>query len=372
METNNTTLKNAWVKAMCDILYSEESIHTENYTELIDYHTKFGFADIDELKEDKRINSDFIEMEKVFFTNMKNSFGHSYRDATLTPLLSETDPINALSILLGKNATTRKAVLTFAPYGEEKIPCINTIQLLVRNNRLDIIYNARGQDVFRKFPCDAMCIAEYGLRVAIMNNYELGTIYAHIASAHIYDENVDDAQKCISKYQHNNIIFTGNIHKYDKYSELLRKNGLHILHSKIELPEIQSTDTEKVSCAKAKYAYEKLGVPVWVDDVTLSLEAYPSFPGPYTKSVFKQIGIQGLAALLHGKSHNATLKCTLCKYDGKEYDTITGVQSGIIDCSKEIADSKMPLNSIFIGEGTMQHREKALNDLIQKYLSFAE
>ena len=367
MVKTTLTLRQAWIKAMCDILYSQKTQQVEDYLELINYHTQFCYDQIDELKENARIYQDYKEMHKVFFSDEENIFGHSYANAIVSPVLSINDPIEAASFLLRKNETTRKATMTFVPYGNEKIPCISTIQFLVRENVLNIIYNARGQDMFRKFPCDAMCIAEYGMRLAKKNQYSFGMVCANIASAHIYNKNIEEIKECIAKNQPNNIILTGNALKYQGYADILRKSGFSILVSDAGIPEIQSMNSEEIVRAKAKYAYELFGFPVWVDDVSLYLEAYPMFPSGHTKYILRQLGAEGIYALLNNKSTRAKIVCTLCAFNGGVYSTVMGENNGYLDCTRTIENPQMPLNSIFIGEGITAHRKKAVLSLIQKY-----
>lgn len=365
-------LKEAWLQAMSDILFSEEAHHVEDYLEVLNYSTSFSFEDIYELQSDNRIDSDYIEMKKVFFTSETNRFGHSYANTIINPIQSISDPILSISSILSKNKTTRKAVLTFAPYGDEKIPCINSIQFLVRQNKLNIIYYSRGQDMFRKFPCDAMCIASIGEEVAKKNGYSLGIIFANISSSHIYDRDINIAKEYIvSSRKEKYIILTGNPDKYSNYIDTLKEHNIELLIKKIELPEIQSDNCIDVVKAKAKYAYEEFGFPVWIDDMSLSLDAYPLFPGPYTKSIFKQIGIKGLQKLLHNDSNKGTIICRLCSFDGNDYHIIEGENKGYFDFTRPIENPKMPLNSIFIGEGIMEHRNKVIAKLIEyreKYL----
>lgn len=368
MVQSDLTLKDAWVKAMCDVLYSQQTQHVENYRELINYHTQFGFKEIFSLKQNQRINDDYAEMHKVFFSNEDNAFGHNYAEAVRTPLSEVKNPVEAVSLLLKENESTRKAVFTFVPYAEKKIPCISTVQFLLRNKKLNIVYNSRGQDIFRKFPCDAMCIAEYGMRIAKQNDYELGTIYANIASAHVYDANIEEARQCIAENQVRNVILTGNVHKYEPYTSFLREHGVEVMIYPVELTEIQSMDSEEVVKAKAKAAYENVGFPVWVDDVSLYLEAYPNFPAAYTKSFFKNLGVTGIADLLRDKSHQAAICCMLCLFDGEKYNLVKGEEKGGLDFSRKVENPKMPLSSIFVSEESeaFAYRKKALSLLIDR------
>ena len=189
------TLKHAWFDLMKDILAVKSSNVVEDYIELVGANTVFSFENLYELNSDKRILDDFSEMKKVFFTNKENIFGHSYGDAILTPYSNIKNPVEAITHILTKNPNTRKAVLTFVPYGEEKVPCISTVQFLLRDNKINIFYTSRSQDIYRKFPCDAMCIASFGEEIAKNLNVELGSIYANIISAHIYLKDIENAQE---------------------------------------------------------------------------------------------------------------------------------------------------------------------------------
>lgn len=360
-----STLRQTWIQMMREILNPDISSKVEDYMEIKNYQISFSFNQVYELKSDARIYKDYLEMHKVFFSREENCFGHSYADAILVPTQKETSPIEAISAILQENQTTRKAVMTFIPYDEMRIPCISHIQFLVRDGILDIIYSARGQDIYRKFPCDAMCIAEFGEKIAVQNHYTLGNITANIASAHIYLHNFTDAEKCIAEADRN-VILTGNMNKYKDYMELLANHQIEVSICKLEIPEIQSTDWKTIIKAKAKYAYEHLGFPVWIDDVWLELEAYPLFPGSYTKCVWKQLGVEGLKALLVGKSNHGTIVCRMCRYTGAGYEYVFGENHGRLLLDAPIENEKMPLNSVFVGEEQMCHRSRAIEKLIRK------
>lgn len=360
------TLEEAWIGAMNEVLRSEKALHTEDYTELLNFQTEFSFENLHNLLQDPRILSDYREMRKVFFSNEPNAFGHNYADAIVCPLQSEKNPVSSIAALLKRNANTRKAALTFNPYGDEKVPCINVIQFLVREDRMNVIYFSRGQDIYRKFPCDAICIAELGNQVAQKAGLQKGIVRANITSAHIYDSDISSAKQYITNAHANRRrILTGNAQKYKDCMQILRQNHIELLVSDLNLPEIQSSSGVEVAKAKAQYAYERLGLPVWIDDTELLLEAYPLFPGPYTKTVFRQIGLEGIRSLLAGKSSRAQLVCRLCSFDGQEYQLVEGKNMGRLHFDRPIEDATMPLNSIFIGEGPMEHRKRAIMNLVR-------
>lgn len=358
-------LYNAWIYTMQSILTSTDACHVEDYFELRNYKIEFTAEACSEILTNTRVMNDFEEMKKVFFTEETNVFGHSYHNAVIGPKLGRQSAVDDIVSVLSKNGTTRKAVLTFVPYGDEKVPCINVIHFMLRDGMLEITYFSRGQDVFRKFPCDAMCIVEYGNQVAKRMDLKIAKISAVITSAHIYEKDMEAAKELIERCYKKKIIYTGNRKKYCGFEELLTANEVELMVSRLEIPEIQSVEAADVIKNKAKFLYEKLGVSVWVDDVSLVLKEYPLFPGTYTKSIFKQIGIGGLEALLEGKSKEATIICRMCAYDGKKYSMVEGENRGYFDFSKDIEDMSMPLNSIFVGEGKMVHREKAIMKLIE-------
>ena len=349
---------------MQNILTSSETLNVEDYLELRNYRISFVPDECQALMSDERVMRDYAEMRKVFFTQEANIFGHNYSRTLLGPKMGKENAVDDIIQILSKTSTTRKAVLSFLPYGDEKVPCINLIHFLIRNNKLEITYFSRGQDIYRKFPCDAMCIIDFGKRVAKAMQLEISLITAVITSAHIYEKDVVDAKTLITSCYSQKVILTGNKKKYANFEEQLRKESISLEFSTYDIPEIQSVDPYEVIKYKAKYAYEKFGYPIWVDDVSFALKEYPLFPGTYTKFWFKQLGIDGLKSLLNDKSTEAEICCRLCSYDGVKYNIVEGLNSGYLDFERAVQDPKMPLNSIFICETSMKHREEAIQHLI--------
>ncbi len=372
MTTNTSlqTLEQAWIKLMADIL--RDGRHVEDaYLELEGVTVSFGFDKIDALKRYPDIAARAKEMHAVFFTTKANAFGHSYGAAIKGPNPAIDDPVESVASVLAEKPTSRQAVLTFSPYpepsGRFKVPCINNIVFLIRGGSLDVIYTARGQDIYLKFPLDAMCIAEFGLRVAARTGVKPGTIRANICSAHVYDHDIEAAQRMIRQSYHHCVILTGNAEKYRGYEDELKSHGIDLLISSEEIPEIQAETDVEVVKAKARSAYEKFGRPVFVDDMSLGLDAYPAFPGPGMKYVWRQLGVEGLQSLLCDKPKSGTITCRLCAFDGCDYVLVEGMNRGYFDFARPVANPKMPLNSIFVGEGYMIHRDRAVKKLIDLY-----
>ena len=113
----------------------------------------------------------------------------------------------------------------------------------------------------------------------------------------------------------NRITFiTGNPHKAEQYAKLL---GLPIVHQKIDLDEIQSTDFFEVALRKVEQAYDRIKRPVIVDDFGFCLEDYDNLPGPFTKFfVGSEENLEKMCRIADGlKSRRASVVSTIAYKD---------------------------------------------------------
>ena len=81
---------------------------------------------------------------------------------------------------------SKRAVVTFCGSGDGKVPCVNVVQFLVRQGEVQTIYFARGQDAFKKFYADALCLAKMARRVGNELGLPAGTVTGFIGSSHVY------------------------------------------------------------------------------------------------------------------------------------------------------------------------------------------
>ena len=81
---------------------------------------------------------------------------------------------------------TKRAVLSLCGPPGGHVPCVNSIQFLVRNAEVRTFYFARGQDAFRKFYADGLCLGLMGQKVAGKLGLRPGTVTGFIASSHVY------------------------------------------------------------------------------------------------------------------------------------------------------------------------------------------
>jgi non-canonical purine NTP pyrophosphatase (RdgB/HAM1 family) len=124
------------------------------------------------------------------------------------------------------------------------------------------------------------------------------------------------------------VFITGNQHKADYLAQNL---GLPIRHQKVDLEEIQSLDLGAVVEHKAKRAYEIVGSPVIVEDISLTFKAMNGLPGPLIKWFLGSLGNAGVAELAKRlDTQDATVTIMYGLYDGQTLHTFAAHTDGHI------------------------------------------
>jgi len=93
---------------------------------------------------------------------------------------------------------------------------------------------------------------------------------------------------------------TTNFHKFNEARRVLAEHGITTAMLRIEAVEIQDNDLEKIAKASAQDAVEKSGLPLFVEDAGLFIEALKGFPGPYSSYVYRTLGTRGILKLMKG------------------------------------------------------------------------
>ena len=181
----------AWA-ALVDLVQTEgtqladEGMEITNVTIQFDHNPNIP----DQILEDFGDKHMIQNMQFVFFGRGEDRLGHSYKDLMMGPL-GENDLSDVVTLLKNKEECKR-ATVTFCHRGEGKVPCINVVNFLSRNDKLQVSYFARGQDAYKKFFADAVAVAEMQALVAKEVGLQVGTITGFVASAHNY---FSDAEK---------------------------------------------------------------------------------------------------------------------------------------------------------------------------------
>lgn len=129
-----------------------------------------------------------VEMKKVFFADGPNALGHSYASLSRGPG-GRSDLQDVISMLRSDPWTKRAALSLCGPPGGQ-VPCVNSIQFLVRNAEVRTYYFARGQDAFQKFYADGLCLGLMGQKVAGGLGLRPGNVTGFIASSHVYERDL--------------------------------------------------------------------------------------------------------------------------------------------------------------------------------------
>jgi len=147
------------------------------------------------------------------------------------------------------------------------------------------------------------------------------------------------------------LFVTGNQGKADRLSEYL---GIEIDHRKIDVEEIQSSDIKEVAKDKALKAYEIVGQPVLVDDVSLEFDALGGLPGAFVRWFVEDAGLQAMCDMIR-ENRKAVGRCVMCYYDGKQVYYFEGKIEGSVSKNPR-GDKGYGWDPIFIPSGYEQTR----------------
>jgi non-canonical purine NTP pyrophosphatase (RdgB/HAM1 family) len=123
------------------------------------------------------------------------------------------------------------------------------------------------------------------------------------------------------------LFITGNTGKVEEVKRFL---GLPVEHIALNLPEIQSLNSEDIVRVKAEFAFAQLGRPVLVEDVSLTFSAMGALPGPFIKYFLSEIGVDELCHLVDGKDRSCVASVTYGYHDGTEVHFFTGEMPGTV------------------------------------------
>lgn len=125
--------------------------------------------------------------------------------------------------------------------------------------------------------------------------------------------------------------------------------GFAVTHEDVDVPEIKTESMQETIQQKAEAAYSMVKKQVLVEDTGFFLDAYPGFPGTYTKYCVQRIGIDGFLKLLEGKERGARFETWLGYHDGKRVQVFKGEVTGrVAEKKRGSASEKMPYDAMFI------------------------
>lgn len=122
---------------------------------------------------------------------------------------------------------------------------------------------------------------------------------------------------------------TGNVHKFHEACNVLSRYGISTAMLNIDAIEIQDDYLENIAMVSVKDAARRSGLPVFVEDAGLFIDALNGFPGPYSSYVYRTMGTKGILKLMKDASRrdayfqsvvaycDPSEKRKLLRFDGK-------------------------------------------------------
>ena len=91
---------------------------------------------------------------------------------------------------------------------------------------------------------------------------------------------------------------TGNINKFNEARSILSPYGFAVAMLRVKGDEIQSDSLKEIAQTSAINAFKRSGLPIFVEDAGLFIDALNGFPGPYAAYVYKTIHNSGILKLM--------------------------------------------------------------------------
>lgn len=160
-------------------------------------------------------------------------------------------------------------------------------------------------------------------------------------------------------------FITGNAKKAEFLAKYL---GHPIDHKKIDLDEPQSLELREIAEHKARQAYEQVGSPVLVEDVSFSLESLGGrLPGPFVKWFIQEMDLEGLCRLADlSESRQAATAICYVYFDGKQPVFFEGEMKGTVPVHP-VGKDGFGWNSVFIPEGLSKTNAQMNEEETGKY-----
>ena len=180
---------------------------------------------------------------------------------------------------------------------------------------------------------------------------------------------------------------TGNINKFNEARSILGQYGIAVGMLRLKGDEIQSDSLKEIAETSVKNAYSRCGLPIFVEDAGLFLDALEGFPGPYAAYVYKTIHNSGILKLMKNlNERHAKFQSVIAYYDNQticEPECFNGESKGQITTTerKEFGKSGFGFDPIFQPEGSSKtfaemtipekngysHRAKAIRKFAEWY-----
>lgn len=179
---------------------------------------------------------------------------------------------------------------------------------------------------------------------------------------------------------------TTNVHKFQEAQRVLGEHKVAAAKLRVEAVEIQDDSLENIAKFSAVDAVKNCGLPVFVEDAGLFVEALGGFPGPYSAYVYRTLKPRGVLKQMENIANRAAYFKSVIAFCSPREEPIcfTGKVEGKISL-KERGALGFGYDPIFIpskGDGRtfaemtteeknrVSHRAEALEKFAKWYKSF--
>lgn len=180
-------------------------------------------------------------------------------------------------------------------------------------------------------------------------------------------------------------FITTNLHKFQEVRRILSEYKIATALLKVAAVEIQDDDPENIAKVSAMDAVKNSGLPIFVEDAGIFIDALNGFPGPYSSYVYRTVGTKGVLKLMRNiKDRVAYFQAVVAFSSPTEEPTcFTGIVKGKISL-KERGSSGFGYDPIFEpskGDGRtfaemsaeeknrFSHRAKAIRKFAEWYVN---
>ena len=111
---------------------------------------------------------------------------------------------------------------------------------------------------------------------------------------------------------------TSNIHKFQEARRVLSEYKIATAKLKVEAVEIQDDNLENIAKFSALDAVTNCGLPVFVGDSGLFVEALNGFPGPYSAYVYRTVGNKGILKLMKNVTNRSAYFMSVIAFSSPE------------------------------------------------------
>jgi XTP/dITP diphosphohydrolase len=179
---------------------------------------------------------------------------------------------------------------------------------------------------------------------------------------------------------------TNNINKFNEARKVLAEYKIAVGMLRVKALEIQNDGLKEIAESSVIDAFEKVKLPIIVEDAGLFVDALGGFPGPYAAYVYKTISNKGLLRLMERLEDrhagfqsviayfSSGLKSPVC-FDGEVVGEITREERkgegdssfGFDPVFKPAGSSKTFAEMSTVEKNSFSHRAKALRKFAEWY-----